>query len=316
MIKRRSLPALLLMASEQSRPFSSLNLRLIVPSAPGGTGDLLPRLFAPLLSRHIGCPVIVENRPGAGGRVGALYVAQARGKTIVCAANVSSFAVYPALARHPLYDPLRHFTLVSTLADTPNVLCVGSSARIQDLSSLIRISRGDEVSYASPGVGSLGHFMGLLFNRTTGSRLRHVPYRGAGPALQDVIAGHVPVLFDNLPAALPHIRDGRLRPLLVASPARVPAIPQVPTFDEAGMPDLNHPAWFGLVGPQELPSTMAAALEESVRRAHQDASIGQALRELGALPAPPGPEALRLRLTQALERYGRVGRQAGISLED
>lgn len=318
MIRRDLLASLLAgTALHRCAPAASL-LRLVVPSAPGGTGDLLPRLFAPHLRTEPGEAVIVENRPGAGGRIGALHVAHAgSGEAVLCAANVSTFAVYPALARRPAYDPFSDFTPVTTLVDAPNVLCLGPGASASTLDALVaKAQAGNEWAYASPGVGSLGHLLGLLFNHATGAKLRHVPYRGAGPALQDVVAGHVPVLFDNLPASLPHIRAGRLRPLLVAAPARLPFLPKVPTFGESGLQDLNHPAWFGLAAPPGWPHYKVRGVVEAVQRAQQQVAVHSRLLELGTLPADAGPEGLNRRIREAMARYGTLGRRAGVILED
>ena len=146
--------------------------------------------------------------------------------------------------------------------------------------------------------------------------LAPVPYRGAGPALQDVVAGHVPVLFDNLPASLPHIRAGRLRPLLVAAPARLPFLPKVPTFGESGLQDLNHPAWFGLAAPPGWPHYKVRGVVEAVQRAQQQVAVHSRLLELGTLPADAGPEGLNRRIREAMARYGTLGRRAGVILED
>jgi tripartite-type tricarboxylate transporter receptor subunit TctC len=225
---------------------------LVVPSAAGGSGDLIPRLCAPFLAQRLGQPVIVENIPGGGGRVGALQVAKAiPDGTTLCVANVSTFAVYPALALSPAYQPLRDFSLVSTLVDVPTVLCAGPAVIESTVAAFLRRARAQstDITFASPGIGSLGHLLGLALNRRVGAQLRHIPYRGAGPALQDVVAGHVGILFDNIPASLGHIKAGRLRALAVSSPRRLSVMPEVPTFDEAGLPGLSHLAWFGLAAP-------------------------------------------------------------------
>nr|WP_315971507.1 tripartite tricarboxylate transporter substrate-binding protein [Achromobacter xylosoxidans] len=227
-------------------------IRIVVPFAPGGSADLIPRLIAGALAERLGQSVIVENRPGAGGAVGALHVSRAAPDGLTLGvATVSTHAIQPAVSARPGYQPLRDFSPISNLADVPNIVSINPRLPAANLVEFVALARrkDGELMFGSPGVGSLGHMMGELLAQTTGARLRHVPYRGAGPALQDAIAGHVDVLCDNLPASLPHVQGGRLRALAVAWPGRVAQLPDVPTFAEAGIPALNDPAWFGLVGP-------------------------------------------------------------------
>ncbi len=292
-------------------------LRIVVPSAPGGSGDLIPRLFAPLLSLHLQRPVVVDNRSGAGGRVGALHVANSSpAMPVLCAANTSAFAIYPSLARAPSYHPLRDFSLISTLVDVPNVLCVNPGLAARTFRELISIAHSSELTYASAGIGSLGHFMGLLFGHATDTVLRHIPYRGAGPALQDVVAGHVAILFDNLPASLPHIKAGRLNPLLVAAPKRLDVLSAVPTFEEAGLQELNDPAWFGLAAPAGAAVVDIARMVAAVEFAMKQEQLVASLRALGAATAETGPRGLGDRIDRDMARFSRLGRRAGITLED
>lgn len=241
-------------------------IRIVVPFAPGGSADLIPRLIAGALAERLGQSVIVENRPGAGGAVGALHVSRAAPDGLTLGvATVSTHAIQPAVSARPGYQPLRDFSPISNLADVPNIVSINPRLPAANLVEFVALARrkDGELMFGSPGVGSLGHMMGELLAQTTGARLRHVPYRGAGPALQDAIAGHVDVLCDNLPASLPHVQGGRLRALAVAWPGRVAQLPDVPTFAEAGIPALNDPAWFGLVGPAGMPPRFGGGLAGS-----------------------------------------------------
>lgn len=293
-------------------------IRIIVPFAPGGSADLIPRLVAQAMAESLGDTVIVENKAGAGGAVGTLYVSRsAPGGLTLGVATVSTHAIQPAVMARPGYHPLRDFSLISNLADVPNIISINPKVPAGDMAAFIALAKraDQDLMFGSPGVGSLGHMMGELFVQATGARLRHVPYRGAGPALQDAIAGHVTVLCDNLPASLPHVQAGRLRGLAVAWPARVAQLPDVPTFAQAGIPVLNDPAWFGLVGPAGMAPAQVARLQGAVTAALGRSEVAARIAELGAVPRANAPAEFSRQIGAELEKWLAVARKAGISLE-
>ncbi|WP_368931902.1 Bug family tripartite tricarboxylate transporter substrate binding protein [Achromobacter xylosoxidans] len=293
-------------------------IRIVVPFAPGGSADLIPRLIAGALAERLGQSVIVENRPGAGGAVGALHVSRAAPDGLTLGvATVSTHAIQPAVSARPGYQPLRDFSPISNLADVPNIVSINPRLPAANLAEFVALARrkDGDLMFGSPGVGSLGHMMGELLAQTSGARLRHVPYRGAGPALQDAIAGHVDVLCDNLPASLPPVLGGRLRALAVAWPGRVAQLPDVPTFSEAGIPALNDPAWFGLVGPAGMPPALVAALQEAVVAALKRPEVTARIVELGAVPRANAPEEFSRQIGAELEKWRSVAKRANISLE-
>lgn len=293
-------------------------IKIIVPFAPGGSADLIPRIIAQAMSEHLGETVIVENRAGAGGAVGTLQVARAAPDGLTLGvATVSTHAIQPAVAARPAYDPLQGFAPISNLASVPNIISVNPKIPIDSIAALTQLARngGRELTYGSPGVGSLGHMMGELLAQATGAPLRHVPYRGAGPALQDTIAGHVDMLCDNLPASMPHVQEGRLRALAIAWPSRNPQLPAVPTFAEVGIPRLNDPAWFGLVAPAGTPPVRVARLQAAAASALRRADIAARLAELGAVAQGSTAADFAGQIRAELEKWRQVARAAHISLE-
>lgn len=293
-------------------------LRIVVPFAPGGSGDLIPRMVAPVLSELLRQPVIVENRSGAGGSLGASHVAKSApdGFTLGVA-TVSTHGIYPAVMKSPPYDPLKDFVPVSNLARVPNVVSVHPLVSAKDMREFVALARHPKsyLEYGSPGVGSLGHMMGELFKQATGAYMLHIPYRGAGPALADALAGQIKVLFDNLPASLPHVKAGRLRALAVAWPARLPHLPGVPTFAEAGLPGVNDPAWFGLVAPAGTPTGMVQRLQQGVAAALARPELRERIEGLGAVPLGNSSEVFAQELRAEFTKWQRVAKTGGISLE-
>ncbi|SDE73233.1 Tripartite-type tricarboxylate transporter, receptor component TctC [Variovorax sp. CF079] len=293
-------------------------LRIVVPFAPGGSGDLIPRMVAPVLSELLRQPVIVENRSGVGGSLGANHVARSApdGFTLGVA-TVSTHGIYPAVMKHAPYDPLKDFVAVSNLARVPNVVSVHPAVAAKDMREFVALARDPKsyLEYGSPGVGSLGHMMGELFKQATGVYMLHIPYRGAGPALADAMAGQIKVLFDNLPASLPHVRSGRLRALAVAWPARLPHLPSVPTFSESGLPAVNDPAWFGLVAPAGTPPGTVQRLQQAVAAALARPELRTRIEELGAVPLGNSSEVFAQELQAEFAKWQRVAKAGGISLE-
>ncbi|MCW7538608.1 tripartite tricarboxylate transporter substrate-binding protein [Aquabacterium sp. A7-Y] len=299
--------------SNNARP-----LRIVVPFAPGGSADIFPRLLAPRLSELLQRPVVVENRAGAGGRLGAELVARSApdGNTIGVA-TVSTHAIGPAVAKRSNYDPITGFAPITCLVQVPNVLAVHPSVPAKDVKALIKLSRDPRrmLNYGSPGVGSLGHMMGELFKQATSTFMVHIPYSGGGPALQGAIAGQVQVIYDNLPGPLPHIKAGRLRALAVSWPQRIEGLDEVPTFKEIGVPTLNDPSWFGLVAPAGAPAEFVAAVREAASTALATPEIQSRITDLGGIAVGNQPAEFGRAIQSEFQKWRRVATAAKVSLD-
>ena len=293
-------------------------VRFIIPFPPGGSTDIVGRIVAERLGPELGQPLVIENRGGGGGSIGAeaLANATADGYTIGMA-TVSTHGTNPVTSRYPHYDPIRDFIPITNLAAVPNVLAVNPQLPVGDMAAFLALLRAQpgKLSYASSGTGGVGHMMGELFLSVSGTSMVHVPYRGAGPAINDVIAGQVPVLFDNLPSSIEHIRGGRLRALAVAAPERLAALPGVPTFAEIGMPAVNDRAWYGLVAPAGTPAAAIEAVSAAALRALRDPVVIQRLLQQSAFPIGNSQAAFAAQIRGELDKWQRVVRERGIQLD-
>ncbi len=268
-------------------------IRLVVPYAVGGTTDIIARVVGNKLGAQLGQSVIIENKPGAGGSIGSAYAAKqpADGYTLVMAVE-SSHAVNPNVYAKSAYDPVRDFAPISNLADVPNVLVVNPGMPAASLPAFLKLLLAEPGKYAfgSSGNGGLSHMNGELFMKTTGTRMLHVPYKGLGPALNDLVAGQVQVVFDNIPSSYPLIQAQRIRPLAVAARQRLKVLPDVPTYAEAGLPAMNHPSWFGLAAPAGTPAAVLDTLNAAVRQTLADPATVEAIERQGAVPSPMSRE--------------------------
>ena len=264
-------------------------VKLIVPYAPGGTTDLLARIIGNRLGALLKQPFVVENRPGAGGAVGSAFAAKqpADGYTLVMVVE-SSHAVNPNVYAKTAYDPVKDFAPISNIADVPNVLVVNPGFPASDLQGLVKELKAnpEKYSFGSSGNGGLSHINGELFQHVTGTRMLHVPYKGLGPALSDLMSGQVNVVFDNIPSSVGLVQGGQIRPLAVASKLRLKLLPQVPTYAEAGLPAMNNASWFGLGAPAGTPPKILDTLNAAVRQALADPEVVAAIEKQGAIPSP------------------------------
>lgn len=263
-------------------------VRIIVPYAPGGTTDVIARIVGAKLGDILKQQFIVENRPGAGGGVGSAYAARqpADGYTLVMLVE-SSHAVNPQVYEKSPYDPVKDFAPISNLADVPNVLVTNPSVPATDVAGLIKELKANpkKYSFGSSGNGGLSHMNGELFLTATGTSMLHVPYKGLGPALNDLMAGQIQVVFDNIPSSSGLIKAGKIRPLAVAAKKRLPILPDVPTYAEAGVKVMNNPSWFGIGAPSGTPAPILEKLNGAVREALASPEVVSAIEKQGAIPS-------------------------------
>jgi tripartite-type tricarboxylate transporter receptor subunit TctC len=293
-------------------------VRVIVPTAPGGMADILARHFGQKFGEKIKQPVIVENKTGAGGVIAADYVAKspADGYTLYVGFHATN-AILPTLDPKLPYNPTRDFAPIIHIANLPNVLVVNSKVEVKSVKELVELARSKPgvLSYASQGIGSSGHIAGEQFRLLTKTDIVHVPYKGAAPALQDLIAGRVPMMFDIVPFALQHIRDGSVRGLAVAAPQRVPVLPDIPTMTEAGYPGVQGGAWFALFAPAGTPPAVIDLLNKAARDAFNAPDVRDKLEPRGVVLVLGSPAELGAWVTADTERWAKVIREAGIKLE-
>jgi len=295
--------------------FPSKPIRLVVPFPPGGTTDLVARAVADPLGKILGQSVIVENRSGAAGRIGSEYVIRAPGDGYTLGiATVSSHAVTPVVYSDISYDIERDLLPVTKLASVPNVLTAGKEIDAKDLDTFIKViqSRPGHYSYGSAGAGSEANMMGELFKLTTKTDMLHVPYKGSAPALQDALGGQISAVFDNLPSSLPFILNGDLKALAVAAPERVASMPDVPTFKEAGYPEVNDASWFGMVAPAGTPPDVIEKIYQATKEALETEEVKARLAGFSAVPVGNRPEAFADELRQEIEKQRTTAKQANI----
>jgi tripartite-type tricarboxylate transporter receptor subunit TctC len=291
-------------------------IRVLVPAAPGGIGDILPRLFAAKLAEAGNVTMIVENRTGGGGAVAAADVARAApdGYLLVMG-NQGMLAIRPQLAKVP-YDPLKDLAPIVLMVTVPNILLVHPSVPAKNLKELIALAKADpgKLTYASQGIGASGHIAGELFKMSAGIDITHVPYRGAAPAAKDLAAGHVNMMFDVVSLALGPIKSGAVRAIGVAAKERVAVLPDVPTLGEQGFPD-EIGAWFGLLAPAGTPAPVIAWLNREANKAFVQPDVRAKFVAQGAAMPLGKPEAFGKFIAAQHARFGEVIRKAGIKVE-
>jgi tripartite-type tricarboxylate transporter receptor subunit TctC len=318
---RRFLLSLALIAASSAawaQNYPNKLIKLQVPFAPGGTTDIVARIIADPLGKVLGQSVVVENKAGGGGVVGANETAKAApdGYSLGIA-TVSTVASNPAINPKNPYNPLTDFTPIINVAATPNVIAVHPSFPAKDYKAFlaeIKKSPG-KYSYASSGTGGIGHMQTELFKNLTGTFITHIPYRGAGPALNDTVGGQVPMIFDNLPSALPFITSNKLVAIVVAAPQRLSQLPNVPTFKEVGLEPVNRMAFYGIYGPKGLPKEVVDKVNAGVRKVLEDPGVRKRIEDTGSLVVGNTPEQFAAQIKSEFETYQKVVDSAKLKLD-
>jgi tripartite-type tricarboxylate transporter receptor subunit TctC len=303
-------------AAEQTWPTKPV--RMVIPFPAGGTTDILGRVAAQKLSEALGQQVVPDNRPGASGNIGTEQVAKAApdGYMLLTAPG-STLTIHPSLYPKLGFDPLKDFAPVTILAGVPNLLVVHPSLPARNVKELIALakSKPDALNYASTGAGQSTHLSMELFKSMAGVKIVHVPYKGSAPAVTDLLGGHVPMMFDNMPSALPHVKAGKLRALGVSTTKRSSTAPDVPTVAESGLPGFDVTVWFAVLAPAATPRDIVDRLHRILVKALQAGDVRERLASQGAEPVGNTPEQFTAQMKSDLAKWAKVVKAANVKLD-
>ena len=299
-------------------PYPSKTIRIVVPLAPGGNVDIVVRALAQTVSENIGQQIIIDNRPGASSLVGTQYVAKTPpdGYTLLAVAN--TFAMVPSIVSNPGYDPFKDFAAVTLTCEVPQVLVVNRTLPVYTVKELIALAkaRPEELTYATSGPGGTGHMATELFSRQVGIRMLHVPYKGNGQAIVDVIGGQVMLMFDQISTSEPYIKAGKLRGLAVTSLKRSPLFPDMLTMDEAGVRGFEDITFNGLVAPAGTPREIRVRVQQEIAKAVATSKLRERFSERGVeLKASANPEAFAALLKTEFDKKAKLAREANIRID-
>jgi tripartite-type tricarboxylate transporter receptor subunit TctC len=308
---------MLLSASVAAEDFPGRPIRLIVPFPPGGPNDIIARVIGQRMSELTGQPVLIDNRGGQGGVLGTEALAKAKpdGYTIAIS-SAGALAISPSMEK-VAYDPLKDLQAITLVAKVPEMLVVAGDVPARDMSELVALAKAQpgKLNFASSGPGSLPHLAGELLKLTAKIDIVHVPYRGAAPAVNDLLGQQVQMVFLDLPVILPHIRSGALRAIAIGAPERAPTAKEVPTTGEVGMPDLQTENWYGMVAPANTPPTIVAALNRIATEAMRDPVVKEKLANQGAALIGDSPEHFHDFIGIEIEKWAKVIKDAGVAIE-
>ncbi len=309
---------LVLAGTAAAQGYPNKVIKLQVPFAPGGTTDIIARTISDALGKALGQTVVIENKAGGGGIIGANETAKAApdGYSLGMA-TVSTTAANPAINPRTPYNPLTDFTPIINIAATPNVIAVHPGFPAKDYKDFIaELKRNPgKYSYSSSGTGGIGHLQMELYKNLSGTFITHIPYRGAGPALNDTVAGQVPMTFDNMPSAMPFIQANRLVAIVVAAPQRLSQLPNVPTFKEVGLEPVNRMAYYGIYGPKGMPRDIVDKINAGVRKALEDPLVKKRIEETGSFIVGNTPEQFAAQIKAEFEVYKKVVESAKLRLD-
>lgn len=301
----------------RAEEWPSRPVRFVIPYPPGGPTDILGRVIATRLAGDLRQPFVIENRAGASGVIGSEVVARAAPDGTTFLVNASIHLIIPHLNPSMPFDAVADFTPVTNIAMVPLVAVVNPNLPVRTVPELIAYLRANpgRVSYASSGNGSALHLAGEMFKLMTGTEMVHVPYRGAGPAVQDLIAGNIQLIFDSIPSSAAAVRSGLLRPLAVTTAQRVAAYPELPTIAEAGVPGFEIATWYAIWAPPRMPAPVVQRLQAAVAAAVQVPEVRERLGTLGADPVADSPEAFAAFCRREYDRWGQLVREAKVRLD-
>lgn len=300
-----------------AQAWPSRSITLIVPFAAGGTTDVLARALGERLQQSLGQPVVIESKPGAGATIGADFVAKAKpdGYTLLVGAvhHTIATSVYKKLP----YDFQKDLAPLTTIAMVPNVLVVNASTPAKNVNELVALLKADpaKANYGSNGNGTAQHLIGTQFQNNTGAKLTHIAYKGSGPLATDLLGGQVLMSFDTITPVLPHIKAGKLRPLAVTTATRSPALPDVPTLDEAGLKGFNIGTWFGVLAPVATPKDIQARLSSEMVKIIKSPEFRQRMADIGADPIGDSPEQMAQTIKAETEKFGKLVKDANVVIE-
>jgi len=302
----------------QAQAFPTKAITIIVPFSAGGTTDILARVLGQFMSKDLGQPVIIDNRAGAGGNIGTQLVARAApdGYTILMG-TVGTHAINQSLYPKLAFDPIKDFAPLTRVALVPNLLVANPAQPFKTVKELMAYAKANpgKVTFGSSGSGTSIHLSGELFKQMAGVDIQHVAYKGSAPAVNDLLGNHIAIMFDNMPSAIGHVKAGKLRPLAVTTAQRSPALPDVPTIAEAGVPGYEATSWFGLLAPAKTPAPVVARLNASILKALADPDVKKKLLEQGAEPAGETPAQFAAFIASETVKWGKIVKQSGATAQ-
>ncbi|WP_353153977.1 tripartite tricarboxylate transporter substrate binding protein [Pollutimonas bauzanensis] len=293
-------------------------LRWVVPYPPGGSTDMLARILAKELEQRLSQPVVVENKAGAGGNIGTQHVVSSKpdGYTLVMG-NIGPIAINPSLYKNLSYSPKQDLAPVSLLMEVPNLLVANPGLPVKTVTELIDYAKKQNTSlnFATPGTGTSLHLAGELFASQAGIAMTQIPYKGSSPGLTDTMGGQVPVMFDNMPSALPLVETGKLRAIAVTSKERSPSLPDVPTIAESGLPGYQVTGWFGVLVPKATPPAVISRLDAEFSAILKDPAIQEKIRNMGGIIPETGPKAFEDFIDEETEKWANLVKSSNITIQ-
>jgi len=298
-----------------SQDYPQKPIKMITPYPPGGPTDVLARAISQKLSERLGQPIIIDNRPGASGMIGADMVAKAAPDGYTLLANASIHVINPSLYANPPYDAIKDFAPVSQIAEVPLVLVVNPGLGVKTVKELIAKAKASPLNFASSGNGSAPHLAGEAFNIATRVNMQHIPYKGSGPAITDLIGGQVNLMFDSLPSSMPHIKSGRIIAIAVTTKKRSSALPDVPTVAESGVPGFDVSTWYGVWAPAATPPAIVRRVSSDIAAVVRMPEVRARLAELGAEPVGNTPEEFAAYNRSELVKWAKIVKDSGAKVD-